>query len=71
MQVLDSGIKLPPGAEVFPVDVLQLRPTQLAVGMQQARPPLAPVPRPAPQACPKRKHEGDLPPPPPPHGTAP
>lgn len=34
-QVLDSGIKLPPGVELFPAGVLQLRPTQLAVGMQQ------------------------------------
>lgn len=32
---LDSGIKLPPGAEIFPVEVTLLHPTQLAVGMQQ------------------------------------
>ncbi|KAI8466400.1 MAG: ParB/Sulfiredoxin [Monoraphidium minutum] len=33
--VLDSGIKLPPGAELMAVQVDDLRPTQLAVGMQQ------------------------------------
>ena len=29
---LDSGIRLPPGADVFPVEIAVLRPTQLAVG---------------------------------------
>ncbi|GBF97955.1 hypothetical protein Rsub_10628 [Raphidocelis subcapitata] len=33
--VTDSGIKLPPDAELFPAEVLLLRPTQMAVGMQQ------------------------------------
>lgn len=33
--VLDSGIKLPPGTETYQIDVLDLHPTQLAVGMQQ------------------------------------
>jgi hypothetical protein len=35
--VLDSGIKLPEGAELFAAEVVLLHPTQLAVGMQQAR----------------------------------
>lgn len=33
--MLDSGIKLPPGTEIYQIDVLDLHPTQLAVGMQQ------------------------------------
>lgn len=39
----DSGIKLPPEAELFPAEVLLLRPTQLAVGMQQVRVKMAKV----------------------------
>lgn len=33
--VSDTGIKLPPGAQIFKADIAALRPTQLAVGMQQ------------------------------------
>jgi len=33
--VLDSGIKLPPGTALYEIAVKDLRPTQLAVGMQQ------------------------------------
>lgn len=33
--MLDSGIRLPPGTQTYQIDVLDLHPTQLAVGMQQ------------------------------------
>lgn len=33
--VLDSGIKLPPGTPIYQISVMDLHPTQLAVGMQQ------------------------------------
>ena len=35
--VLDSGIKLPPGTQTYQINVLDLHPTQLAVGMQQVQ----------------------------------